>query len=366
MKRINVGGFLSGTTLFLIFIAITLSASAQKPPATIALKSTTFPFQPKEYFIQMVTSDLENETLGTVVHSLGELKEQRKVVLKGGLKRGLTDFINQGINQNTRLRPIVFKVKEMKVSETTQAGGLIKGSLAITISFAMLRDSNEVKLVEYKGGSRYTRSVNQEAVLETVMSKSLVNALHYFDKWMNREVLTNEKLAEKVRIKFSHTEKSLSNDTLFYASGRTLQWADFKSRPDNKSRFAAEIFPFFSFDESSTMVNGEIRVNLNLKVYLVRSFSWVKGFAQNSYTLNHEQRHFDMVRIAADRFKERIGQETLTVDNYQGIIAFEYLESLRDMNRMQLQYDKETGHGTDQVQQERWNRLIEDKLRSSI
>lgn len=366
MRRLNTGRLFTAIVLFLTISASIVESFAQIPAISINLTPGRFPFQPKEYFIQQVITDLDDtESTGTIIHSRNNISEKRQIKFKDGLQKGLTDFINQGIHQNNTLRPIVVHLKELKISETTQPGGLINGSVQISISYEILRNSNRIKLVEYKGGSRYTRSINQEMVAESVLNKTLVNALHYFDKWINREVSTNEKLAERVKISFHNFERQLSNDTLFYAPGRNLKWSDFKSPPDFKSRFAAEIFPFFSFDESSRIVDGEIKVNLNLKVYLVRSFSWVKSFAQNVYTLNHEQRHFDMVKIAAERFKENIGKETLTVDNYQGIISFEYLESLREMNRMQLQYDQETKHGTDQLQQERWNRIIAEKLRSS-
>lgn len=366
MKALTGSGLFRGTVLFLTLLSATGFTFGQIP-VSVELKPTNFPIQINEYFIHQIISELdESRTLGTVIRSSKNLIENHNVTLKGGLQKGLTNFFNDGFTRKNGHRPIVVRLKVFKIFESIQPAGLINGRVDVTISYEILRNSNPLKLVEYKGGSRYTRSITQENVIETVMNKTLINALLYFDKWMNREVSVNEKLAENVSISFHELERQQPMDTLFYSPGRKLKWSDFKSRPDAKSQFAAEIFPFFSFDESSRIVNGEIKVNLNLKVYLVRTFSWVKNFAQNTYTLNHEQRHFDIVKIAAEKFKENIRKEELTVDNYQGIISFEYLESLREMNRMQLKYDQETKHGTNPLQQARWDRIIEEQLRSEI
>ena len=52
------------------------------------------------------------------------------------------------------------------------------------------------------------------------------------------------------------------------------------------------------------------------------------------------------------------------MDNYQGILSVEYLETLREMNRMQVQYDTETKHGVDQAAQKRWDELLDKELGS--
>ena len=185
----------------------------------------------------------------------------------------------------------------------------------------------------------------------------------YFDKWINREAATNELLAKKVEIDFNDFEDERNKDTLFYAYGRRLRWSDFKGKPSPSSRFAAEIFPFFAFEESRNIENSVIKVDLNLKTYLVRSYSWVKDFARNSYTLNHEQRHFDLMKIASEQFRKNIISQDLRVDNYEGVLSVEYLNILREMNRRQVQYDLETKHGTDEVAQKNWNLKIDKELR---
>ncbi len=53
----------------------------------------------------------------------------------------------------------------------------------------------------------------------------------------------------------------------------------------------------------------------------------------------------------------------LPVDNYDGPINIEYLETLREATRMQKLYDAETRHGIDQQAQARWNEKIDKELK---
>lgn len=365
MKRLSEGVLFAGILMIISFAGSTVPAIAQIPAAVIELKPTRFPFQPNEYYIRQVVDNRQGkEPIGTIIQSLSTPQDRLQVIMKGGVQSAINEFITKGLALNSDLRPINLNLHELKITEELQPDGLIRGRVQLSISFEILKNDESVKLIEYKGGSRYSRSVNQHPVLESIISKTLINALQYFDTWMNSEALVNEKLAKKVEIIFKDFEKETQKDTLYYSLNRPLGWSDFKSRPDAQSRFAAEIFPFVSFEESADVVNSEIRVELKMKVYLVRSFSWVKDYARNAYTLNHEQRHFDMVKIAAERFKKKIRNSDLTVDNYQGILSVEYLESLREMNLLQVQYDTETKHGTDQAAQQRWNRRIDDEISS--
>jgi hypothetical protein len=53
----------------------------------------------------------------------------------------------------------------------------------------------------------------------------------------------------------------------------------------------------------------------------------------------------------------------LPVDNFDGIINVEYLDTLREATSMQKQYDAETRHGQDQQVQARWNDKIDGELK---
>ncbi|MGZ3752321.1 MAG: hypothetical protein ACXVAU_13655, partial [Mucilaginibacter sp.] len=74
-------------------------------------------------------------------------------------------------------------------------------------------------------------------------------------------------------------------------------------------------------------------------------------------------RHFDIAKIVAERFKRKISSINLPPDNYDGDINVEYLETLRELHRMQVQYDKETRHGSDRYGQRQWDEKIDSELK---
>ena len=76
--------------------------------------------------------------------------------------------------------------------------------------------------------------------------------------------------------------------------------------------------------------NGIIDLKLEMKVCLPKSACWVRDGSRNNYTLNHEQRHFDIVEIIAEQFKTKILQENLPVNNFDGPINVDYLDAIRD------------------------------------
>jgi hypothetical protein len=120
--------------------------------------------------------------------------------------------------------------------------------------------------------------------------------------------------------------------------------------------------PGLGFTEQTSINKGIIIIQMAMKVYLPKSASWIKTGAENAYNLNHEQRHFDIVKIVSEKFKRQMLAEVLPVLNYDGSINTAYFDALREMDRLQKQYDNETGHGVNTTAQERWNEFIDKEL----
>jgi hypothetical protein len=59
-----------------------------------------------------------------------------------------------------------------------------------------------------------------------------------------------------------------------------------------------------------------------------------------------------------EKFKERLRKAELTIDDYDSEIQYQFLESFREMNRDQEQYDEETGHGLNATAQAAWDEKI--------
>lgn len=343
------------------FLAFWLLAGLTQPAEPIVLKTEPLPFTPKEFYIAEVTDERpERGSVGLLLTTPG--KPAERVDLQGGTAPAIRQFVRQSLRQNQSLRPIAIRIKQCKITETA-SGSRVEGRITIGLAFDILRDGESVRLVEYQGGARYNRPASQLTSIEPTFRQSLADALRFLNTWINQQASQNEKLAKDIKVIFTDYLNPAETDSVFYSPDRPLTWQDFKAKPSAISRYSASVFPSFGYEGSSETVNGVLHVKLTLKVYMLKSSSWLKEVARNNYSLNHEQRHFDIVKIVAERFKQRLPADSLTIDDYNSIIQYQYLEAFREMNRLQEQYDGETRHGIDQAAQERWNRRIDADLR---
>lgn len=337
---------------------------------TIALRMEKMPFTPKEFYITKVIDERDRrQSIGYILPfkvSQDKSAAAHSLDLKGGGFTAIHQFIHEGLTRNTKLRPVIIRLKECSITETLGAKGRVEGQVVISMVFDLQRDGESIHLVEYiGGGARYNRPAGQLVAVEQALRQSIVSALRFFNNWVNTEVNTNAKFASGIKVFFTDyiPDNVVKEDTVFYATNRPLIWNDFRERP-RLERFAASIFPSFAYEGSSEIKNGILHITLQMKVYMLSNASWVKDNARDDYGLNHEQRHFDIVKLIAERFKQKIQPDSLSVEDFDSIIQYQYIESFREMNRLQEQYDKETSHGLDKVAQERWNQRIDEELHS--
>ncbi|RDC64934.1 hypothetical protein [Adhaeribacter pallidiroseus] len=334
----------------------------------ITLRTEPLKFTPKEFYIAEVVDDRTDKKAVTYLippptSSTAPLTATAQPAdLQGGGLQAIQDFIKQSWPQNSKLRPLIIRLKECQVLETTNGKGRVEGRVRIAMAFEYRRAGKPVHLVEYRGGARYGRPTGSLTVVEPTLRQALIAGLSYINTWMNQEAGKNEKLATGIQVNFTDYVRNAEDDTVFYAPNRPLNWNDFTATPRG-TRYAALVFPGFAYQGGSEVVNGVIQLNLTVKVYVIRSSSWVKPIARDPYSLNHEQRHFDIVKIVAERFKRKIQPDSLTLEDYNSIVQYKFIESYREMNRLQEKYDSETGHGTNHGAQEAWNSRLAADLR---
>ncbi|WP_423146233.1 hypothetical protein [Rubrolithibacter danxiaensis] len=353
------------STVVSIFL-VAECAAGQSAVLPIVLKPEKVSFTPKEFYISDFRDQrMDKNRIGEllVLNSAQEKLQRQTVDLQGGSFQTFRDFFLQSVSRNPKLRPVLIVLKKCSVVETEQPGR-IKGNVELVIDFQLQGKDKNISLIEYKGGAEYLRSVNGIAVVEPALRKSLIAGLDFFNNWINREADTNEKLAKGIKLIFEEYKKSADPDTVFYDIKRPLTWKDFRAPVPAGSRYAATIFPSLAYEGRSEVVKGFIELRVALKVFATPSSSWVRPEAKDSYSLNHEQRHFDIVKVVAERFKQKIKSEKLTLDNFDSILRYEYIESFREMNRLEDQYDDETGHGQNAAIQQKWNEKIDAELES--
>ncbi|MCC9166947.1 hypothetical protein LN893_08825 [Pontibacter sp. XAAS-A31] len=357
----------------LIVLLMLFSTAAGRPVASIApitLQAEKLAFTPKEFYIKHVIDERADRKavaylLPIAPVNMAPAAAGQPVDLEGGGVVAIRKFIKQSLPANTKLRPVTIRLKEYKVTEKPGAkSGRVNGHLTAVMSFEMQRDGETVHLLDYKGGARYDRPASQHNVVEPTLRRSLADALNYLNIWMNQEANKNEKLASGVKVFFSDYTTNEVGDTVFYNTARPIKWTDFRGKQSKPSSYSATIFPSFAYAGESKVIDGYVHLNLQMKVYMLQNSSWSKSGDQDAYGLNHEQRHFDLVKLVAERYKQKIETMDLTVADYNSMIQYEFLESFREMNHLQEQYDGETRHGIDAAAQHRWNQRIEAELKS--
>jgi hypothetical protein len=335
----------------------------------IRLRSEPIPFIPKEFYIAAVTD--QRAERGPIARLALVLNQPPQPVdLERGVAASFLQFIEQGLKQNRKLRPIAMRVRQCRVSETA-VGNRVTGQITFAVTFDLLAKDDagvgtSTQLTNYQGNANYVRALGSgpASVVESTLRQILVASLRNLNNYMNRESDRNEKLAKSLTVNFIDDDRITQDDTVHYNTARKLVWTDFRADPRKGSHYAAEVFTSFAYEGKSSVKDGVITVNLTAKAYVLKNSSWVRADAKNAYALNHEQRHFDIAKIIVERFKRKIQPDSLTLEDYNSIIQYQFIESFREMNRMQTQYDNETNHSINQVAQERWNQKIDAELRS--
>lgn len=279
-------------------------------------------------------------------------------------EKALSNFLINGLPRNTEGRPLNIRILECMIRESNESTH-VSGQATLKVQFELEKDWGTQPLTTYSMNLKYTRSIHNLEYIEPALRKVLGNSLKYIHNWMKKESATNILLAKGLKLSFRNYNEQ-DTDTVYYQKARLLSFNDFQAKPPQNTRFQAAIFPSFGYDMQRELKGGLIQVQIILKVYMIRSASWAFPMIKSTYSLNHEQRHFDLVKLISERFKAKLLSEKLNPDNYEGIINFEYLEFYREMNRLQKKYDQETNHGINKAKQDEWNRWIDAQLNARL
>lgn len=169
--------------------------------------------------------------------------------------------------------------------------------------------------------------------------------------------------AEVLKVVFLEESRPLDagSDTLFYHQ-RHAEPDDFRGSPGTGGRSDAVSFTSFGFDGSTRRFRDTLEVRLVLQVFWVRSASWSRSMPPSRHILVHEQVHFDITRLVAERFRKKVLSMPLTIEDHDSRIQYEYLESFREMNRMQDAFDDEAHHGANGFAEQQWKNRIRAAL----
>lgn len=348
-----------------VIIFFPLILNAQKINGPIVLTNRQLTDKVKEFYIVCVDDDRsENNAVASLLPTTAPFAKY-KIDVKDGANEALKHFADYAIPPNKNLRPVNIRIKKLKITEELRSNNEVAGKLEIELLFELKKDFGTVRLVSYPATTTYTRSVSQQYDLGVLLSRAFEGGLNWFNNWMNHEADTNIKLAKSVKLIFTDYTEKPEGDTIYYSPKRPLTWDDFKEKPHG-NKYVAEVLPGFGYTEQAEVVKSVVVVRISMRVFLPKSAAWVRYEGRNDYALGHEQRHFDIAKIVARHFQQALIAMKIPADNYDGYINVQYLDSYREMNQLQEEYDQETSHGMNAAAQQRWNVMIEKDLKEVL
>lgn len=163
---------------------------------------------------------------------------------------------------------------------------------------------------------------------------------------------------------------SPDSDTIYYSFNRKLSWKDFHGSAPAGTPWGAMTASGFSFN-SSMNDDGENNIDIIVGVFsfFTKHDSWKRPDINSDYHLEHEQHHFDITRLGAEKLVNEIKKAPFTKDNYRKLLHSIFDKVYDENIALQHQYDRETKNGMDLKQQAEWNKEITseiEKLRESM
>lgn len=256
------------------------------------------------------------------------------------------------------------RVRELWFQERL-AGKMVHGTLRVRLTFERKMEDSYLELTECTAGAEFSRSLSLEASYEIQLRTTLERCFREFTNWMKTHETTDDRLAHRVRVRFSdYVPKRAVGDSVFYSRNRPIRWSDFTGPARRRNPlYGAAIYTSFGYEANTRVENGTVWVDMTVKVFMLKNSSWTVETPDNLYALAHEQLHFDITYLVAERFKKALLAEDLPVEDYDSRIQYIFLDCFREMNRYQEQYDAETRHSIIKPEQARWAQKVADELR---
>ena len=354
------------TTHFLIIMSIfslfPAHLFAQYTDKWISLKYESVRHKPNNFYISKVVDERKNRAkIGSIY---GENQNEKSLKLSGGMVNSMQNYFSKSFIKDSTYYPIIIKIKELTIDESI-IDAKILGKCKIKVSYSFERDTSEIYLTDFQTSISFNRTHGDYNNYETLLSKVIEKSVMYFDEWMKENYDNNQKLIRSLKLVINsdyQIENPEKGDTIFWSPTRKMIWADFTGTMPKMTKYSAQIFNNFEYFAPLKLENGILRIDLQMKVYMLKSGSWTSSINLSEYSIAHEQVHFDLTKIVVERFKQK-AQQILTIDNYDSELQLLFIDMYREMNRLQKEYDDESSHSVNVLGQQKWQEFVDEELR---
>lgn len=313
------------------------------------------------YFSNVMDERKDKAKIGMIY---GENQIEKSLKLSGGTVKAVQNYFSKSIIKEQSDYLINFKIKELSIIENPM-NAKISGKCRIKVTYSFQRDTTEIELTDFQTAISFNRTQGEYNNYETLVSKVIEKSVMYFDEWMEENYDKNTKLIKAVKLAIDpdyQMENPEKGDTIFWSPTRKMTWSDFTGTMPKTTKYSAQIFNNFEYIAPLHLENGILTINLQMKVYMLKSGSWTSSTNLSEYSIAHEQVHFDLTKIVAERFKQK-AKTILTVDNYDSELQLLFIDMYREMNRLQKEYDDESNHSINILGQQKWQQFANEELR---
>jgi hypothetical protein len=155
------------------------------------------------------------------------------------------------------------------------------------------------------------------------------------------------------------------SDTIYYNLNRSLSWQDFQGKIPAAAPWGAMTASGFSFNSSMEEDENRIDISVGVYTFFTKHDSWKKSNVNSPYHLEHEQHHFDITRLGAEKLVEEIRKAHFTKSNYRQLLNSIFDRVYNENLAWQHQYDLETKNSIDVEKQKEWNKKISDAIKKT-
>lgn len=151
-----------------------------------------------------------------------------------------------------------------------------------------------------------------------------------------------------------------------------ISWrTHFLAAADEHSPYFASTATQWNYSYNASIKGNDLHINFKFSAGVDANQSWVKlnrlrGAESKRKLLNHEQGHVNINFLLLKEGEQKIRFQKYTVRNYKKAIQENGNKVSAYYREMQKRYDEETKHGSDDSNQLRWDRLIDEQLRKFV
>ncbi len=253
-------------------------------------------------------------------------------------------------------------LKTLFYKESLDSKGMVNGQFDFSGSFFIEIGGDSITVFPFKFHAKYRRQIAETQKLIELLGTRTSELNRKLEVWFVENYAKNQKLGRHVVVNSTDFTPEIVDDDTLYFGQRKLTVNDFSPKKTKASNYAATVFTSMGYQSDVSMRNDTIVLDLQMKVYQVKGMSWILEEAKTNFVVNHEQTHFNITQLVAEKFKERLKEEILPPQDFNSRLQFLYLDYYRQINRMQNKYDSETKHGLDVIEQNIWDKKIEYEL----